>query len=145
MSSPGYQEGVLTLSRSEPKNVFFSRRVNLVLGSQLVESYLYSRIVADLFKVVLPLDDVFLLFAHFQFLLYMLIDVFNVELAGGSFYHDPFLVADVELVHEVSWKIYVDRLICTLKTLALTITTSGFIILTLYVNFLEVLLLMYRV
>ena len=49
----------------------------------------------------------------------MLVDVFNVVLAGGFLYHDPFLVADVELVHEVSWKIYVDRLIWALKTLGL--------------------------
>ena len=49
----------------------------------------------------------------------MLVDGFNVELAGGSFYHDLFLVADVELVHVVSWKIYVDRPIWALNTLGL--------------------------
>ena len=30
----------------------------------------------------------------------MLVYVLDVELAGGSFHHDPFLVAGVELVHE---------------------------------------------
>ena len=49
----------------------------------------------------------------------MLVDVLDVELAGGSFHHDPFLVVGVELVHEKSWKIYVDGLIWSLETLGL--------------------------
>ena len=49
----------------------------------------------------------------------MLVYVLDVELAGGSFHHDPFLVVGVELVHEESWKINVDRLIWSLETLGL--------------------------
>ena len=33
----------------------------------------------------------------------MFVDLFNVILAGGSLYHDPFLVADVKLVLEEGW------------------------------------------
>ena len=70
--------------------------------------------------------------------------MFNVELAGGSFYHDPFLVANVELVHEVSWKIYVDRLTWALNTLGLNDHGVGIHHLDVE-DFLEVIFLLYKV
>ena len=74
----------------------------------------------------------------------MLVDVLYVEHAGGSFNHDPFLVVGAELVHEESWKIYVDRLIWALETLGLDdhgvkVHHAGVEV------FLEVILLMYRI
>ena len=74
----------------------------------------------------------------------MLVDVLDVELAGGSFHHDPFLVAGVELVHEESWKINVDHLIWSLETLGLDDHSVG-VHHAEVVDFLEVVLLMYRI
>ena len=61
----------------------------------------------------------------------------------GSFHHDPFLVAGVELVHEESWKINVDRLIWALETLALD--DHSVVHYADVVDFLKVVLLMYRI
>ena len=74
----------------------------------------------------------------------MLTDVLDVELAGGSFHHDPFLVVGIELVHEESWKIYVDSLIWALETLGLDDHSVG-VDHADFVDFLEVVLLMYRI
>ena len=46
--SPGCREGVLTLSRTEPKDIFFS--VDLILGSQPVQTYLSSRVFLRLLQ-----------------------------------------------------------------------------------------------
>ena len=73
----------------------------------------------------------------------MLVDVLDVELAGGSFYHDTVLVVGVEPVHEESWKIYVDRLIWSLETLGLD--DHSVVHHANVVDFLEVILLMYRI
>ena len=127
--------------KSEAKGVFFSGRVDLILGSQPVETCLSFRVVAGLFELVVPWDDVFLFFAYFQFFLYVFVDMFNVVHAGGSLYHDPFLVADIEFDHEEGWKTYVDRLIWALETLGLDDHEVG--IHYLYVgDFLEVIPLM---
>ena len=75
----------------------------------------------------------------------MLVDVLYVELAGGSFHQYPFLVAGVELVHEESWKINVDRLtIWSLETSGLDDHSVG-VHHADVVDFLEVVLLMYRI
>ena len=73
----------------------------------------------------------------------MLVDVLDVELAGGSFHHDIFLVAGVELVHE-SWRINVDRLMWSLETLGLD-DHSVRVHHADVVDFLEAILLMYRI
>ena len=54
VSLPGSPEGVLTLSKSLTKNVFFSRHVDLLVVCKPVEAYLSPRVVVDLLKVVVP-------------------------------------------------------------------------------------------
>ena len=74
----------------------------------------------------------------------MLVYVLDVELAGGSFHHDPFLVTGVELVHEESWMINLDRLIWSLEMLSLD--NHGVRVHHAdVVDFLEVVLLIYRI
>ena len=74
----------------------------------------------------------------------MLVDVLDVELTSGSFNHDPFLVVGVEFVHEESWKVFVGRLIWALETLGLYDHDVGVHHVDV-VDFLEIILLMYRI